>query len=254
MRVIGLIGPKGSGKDTSYDILKEQKRVDGKISFAGPLKAICGEVFGLHFNLLNDADLKELPFKEPVVMTTKHIRKIINLCETYVPSVIGSLIKYRSNAVSMAGLEGRAFKTPRELMQIVGTDLIRERIYKRWHLEAAFSEKALGKLKQNGTYCVTDVRFENEHDFLAEMYPDSYKAYYVDRPEASKKLAEAVASGNAHASESDTQKIKTRLADAVIDNSGSLDDLADVMKTLDLGSDMTSEAKAPKSKFRFARD
>lgn len=247
MRVIGLIGPKGSGKDTSYEQLRDMKRVDGKISFAGPLKEICGKVFGLHFNLLNDPVLKEKVMKEPITLTRKHIRQIIGLCEEYVnPVTAEGRVLYRSATVSVVGLEGRTFNTPRELMQIIGTELIRDRVYKPFHREAAFSEKALAKLKKDGTYAVTDVRFLDEHTFLEAKYGSAYRAYYVSRPEADEVLATAT-----HPSELETQKIRVLLADHTIDNSGSLEDLNDLLKTLELGTEGT-EPPAKGSKFRFA--
>lgn len=254
MKIIGLIGPKGSGKDASYEILKDAKRVDGKISFAGPLKAICGEVFGLHFNLLNDPDLKEKEMKEPIVLTARHIRAIRNLCEDYVNPVTpdGQLL-YRSNAISVVGLEGRQFKTPRELMQIIGTELIRDRIWKGWHRTAAFSEKALSKLKKTGTYAVTDVRFLDEHQFLQAKFGKAYEAYYVDRPEASEKLTASVAKGNAHQSETETQVLREMLKDSVIENYGDLDDLKNTVKAIQfhVNVDETEEATAKGSRFRY---
>lgn len=247
MRIIGLIGPKGSGKDTSYELLKDAKRVDGKISFAGPLKEICGQVFGLHYNLLNDPVLKEKELKEPIKLTRKQIRQIIDLCEEYVPSVTqDGQILYRSNTVSTVGLDGREFKTPRELMQIIGTDLIRDRLHKGWHRAAAFSDKALSKLKKDGIYAVTDVRFLDEHEFLSAKFGQAYKAFYVSRPAADEVLAKAT-----HPSELETQKIRVLLADSVIDNSGTLDDLKDLLKELDLGTKGT-EPPAKGSRFRYA--
>lgn len=252
MRVIGLIGPKGSGKDASYEILRESKRVDGKISFAGPLKEICGQVFGLHFNLLNDPVLKEKEMATPITLTRKNIKSILQLCEQYVPAVQGDgRMLYRSETVSTVGLEGRVFKTPRELMQIIGTELIRDRLYKPFHREAAFSEKALAKLKKDGVYAVTDVRFLDEHTFLEAKYGKAYKGYYVDRPEASEKLEASIASGNAHQSETETQKIRELLADSTIENHGNLDDLKEMLEDLDLGTEGT-EPVAKGSRFKFA--
>lgn len=250
MHLIGFIGPKGSGKDTSYSILKELKKVDGKISFAGPLKAICGEVFNLHFNLLNDPILKERELREPITLTGRHIRQIRNLCEEYVnPVTPEGIILYRSNAISTVGLEGRVFKTPRELMQIIGTELIRDRVWKGWHRAAAFSTKALSKLKTNGTYAVTDVRFLDEHEFLTERFEGSYKAFYVSRPEAEKALE-----GATHPSELETQRIRAVLTDSVIYNSGTLEDLTGKLTNLDFGfNTATTDAAPPKgSRFRFA--
>ena len=65
MKIVSFTGPKGSGKDTSADILKEEKIASGSLSFAGPLKKICMEVFKLHHNYMNDPILKE---KEPLTI------------------------------------------------------------------------------------------------------------------------------------------------------------------------------------------
>ena len=247
MRIISFVGPKGSGKDTSYELLRDAKRVDGKISFAGPLKAICSEVFGLHVNLLNDPDLKEKTMKEPITLTNKHIRAIRDLCESYVPSVTSDgIILYRANAISTVGLEGRVFTTPRQLMQIIGTELIRDRVWKNWHKAAAFSEKALSKLKRTGTYAVTDLRFIDEHAFLLEKFGSFYKAFYVSRPEAEEVLLKST-----HPSELETQKIRKLLTHNVIDNSGSLEDLKETLKELDLGAEGT-EAPLKGSRFKYA--
>jgi hypothetical protein len=249
MKIIGLIGPKGSGKDTSFELLEELKLADGKISFAGPLKTICSKVFGMAPVMFHDVVFKEKELKKPITLTLKHIRAIRDLCEEYVPSVTdNNWIKWNPNAVSTVGLEGRVFKTPRELLQVIGTDLIRDRVYGKFHMEAAFSPEATKRLKKNGTYCVTDVRFLNEHEFLTSKFGASYKAFYVDRPEASAKLAEAVASGSAHQSETETQAIRELLKDSIIDNSGTLADLKKLLKTLDLGSKVKD---TPESKFRY---
>lgn len=248
MKIVGLVGPKGSGKDTSYELLKELKKVDGKISFAGPLKLICTEVFGLHANLLNDADLKEKPMKEPITLTLKHIRKIRDLCEEYVEPVLndGTLL-YRSNAISVAGLEGLTFKTPRELMQVIGTELIRDRVYKGWHRNAAFSTKALSKLKQNGTYAVTDVRFFDENEFLTEKFGDDYQAYYVARPEAEANLEKAT-----HPSELETKKIREVISTTnIIDNSGDLEELKTQLGKLTLKVPKSTKPKEPGSRFKY---
>jgi len=117
--------------------------------------------------------------------------------------------------------------------------------------QAAFSEKALSKLKKDGVYAVTDVRFLDEQEYLAKRFGSAYKGYYVDRPEASEKLEESIASGNAHQSETETQMIRELLAESTILNHGSLKDLEEALEDLDLGTEGT-EPPAKGSKFRFA--
>jgi len=69
-------------------------------------------VFGLHLNLLNDPDLKERELKEPITLTRKHIKTILQLCTTYVnPVTEDGYVLYNIDKVTVTGLEGRVFKT-----------------------------------------------------------------------------------------------------------------------------------------------
>lgn len=56
--ILGLFGRKGSGKDTFADYLVENFGFQ-KLSFAGPLKNTCKELFSLTDAQLNDPVLKE---------------------------------------------------------------------------------------------------------------------------------------------------------------------------------------------------
>ena len=91
----------------------------------------------------------------------------------------------------------------------------------------------------------------DEHEYLTAKFGTSYKAFYVDRPEASKKLEYAVLSGTAHSSETDTQKIRELLKDSVIDNSADLEYLKEFLGELDLGKNV-AEAPVKGSRFQFA--
>jgi hypothetical protein len=76
MRIVVFAGPKGAGKDSCADILKEEKKVKKSVSFAYPLKRICSEVFEVPFQLMNDAILKEKELKNPIKVTLKHLRAV----------------------------------------------------------------------------------------------------------------------------------------------------------------------------------
>ena len=70
MKIVGLVGPKGAGKDTVFELLRDMKKSHGKISFAGPLKQICKAVFDLNDLQVNDAFEKERLFKVPMTLFT----------------------------------------------------------------------------------------------------------------------------------------------------------------------------------------
>lgn len=224
MKIIALVAPKQAGKDASFDVLKKNKLVDGKIAFANPLKALCSEFFNLHPNLMHDADLKELPLKEPIILRPATLRKLKHKLYDYLdPYVEGQF--YNVNKAPIQGLENRVVNTPRELLQIVGTDLIRDRIYKDWHLKTAFNTDFLSKkrdFKKDGTYVVTDCRFLNEYEFLKTINPN-LQSFYIERPEAEQTLQDAT-----HQSELETIKIREAVlkdGGSIIKNDGSLKDL-----------------------------
>lgn len=243
MKIVGFVGPKGSGKDTAALILIEGKKAQGKLSFAGPLKEICGKVFGLSFNQLNDPELKEQPLYAPITLAPKHFREINRLLDVYLPPVTSDgRVLYRLGVASIVGLEGRVIATPRELLQIIGTNYIRDRVYKNWHLLAALGPTALKGKDQDGLYCVTDVRFVNEFEHLRDTFGNDFICYYVERPEAEERLAAAT-----HPSETDVIKVKAQLPETqVLKNTGTLEDLKALVKALPLPTDAESEGKAAK--------
>lgn len=248
MRIVSFTGPKGSGKDSSADILKEAKIAAGSLSFAGPLKKICMKVFELHHNFMNDPILKEKELATPIVLQAKHFRKI-NLEMT--SHLDQDEFFYNPHKASISGLEGMVIKTPRQLLQIIGTEYIRNRINPDWHLQAAFSKSTLEKLDQDGLYCVTDARFPNEYTFLATKFGEDFKGFYVERPEAEERLAKSQ-----HDSELQVLEVKKLIAeDNIIVNNKSLEDLKKKLLLLNLGSSQPKKGMKgqPSSKFKYAQ-
>lgn len=208
------------------------------------------EVFSLNVGQVNDPILKERAFETPIVVTKAHLRAIKNKCVAILDpySADGTTILYNPNKASVIGLEGRALKSPREVLQIIGTDYIRERIFSGWHLNAAFSTATLDKIirlhGRNAVLCVTDIRFVNEYEFLKEKFGNDFTCYYITRPEAEKQLNKAT-----HPSELETRKIRDLLGDSVIVNDGSMDELEEKLSKLELS---TKEEKLGKgSRFGF---
>lgn len=250
MRIVSFTGPKGSGKDTSADVLKEAKIAAGSLSFAGPLKKICMKVFKLHHNLMNDPILKEKELSEPITLTSAHFRKI-NLEMT--EHLDQDEFFYNPYKASIAGLEGMVIKTPRQLLQIIGTEYIRNRIHPDWHLQAAFSKTTLASLDQEGLYCVTDARFPNEYQFLADKFGEDFQGFYVERPEAEEKLA-----ASTHASELQVLEVKKLIPEEnILKNDKSIEDLKKSL-LLKLGIEKPKKGNNKKgqstaNKFKFAQ-
>lgn len=248
MKILGFVGPKGSGKDESYAILKKHNKVLRKLSFAGPLKDICQKVFSLSDYDCNDPAGKERDFKEPITLTAAHIRAILKMLPDWVDVVDPDTGKFRYNInkVSASGLVGTIFKSPRELLQFVGTEIIRNSVWEDWHINAALSDKAILTLPNpDAVYAVTDVRFENELAALQKKFGPAFQCYYVERPEAEERLATAT-----HSSETVVKVLREKLGeDNVIKNDGSLKDFE---KTVLSAKFPTESYKTPKkSRFVF---
>lgn len=231
MKFVAFVGPKGSGKDTSADILLKNNRARQKMSFAGPLKEICAKSFELPTQLMHDPVLKEKDFKEPLKATARILKNIKRELPKYLAEMgEDGLIKYNIDRVAINGLENRLFKNPREILQIIGTDFIRNRVYQSWHLEAAFGKTNLAKYRQDATYCITDTRFLNEYEYLKELFGDAIDFYYVERPKAEKVLKKAT-----HESELEILKIKEKIPkENIIKNNKKLEDLEKIVMDLRL--------------------
>ncbi len=94
--MIGFVGKKSSGKDTSGDYLVEKYGFE-KQSFAYPLKKCCKEMFALTDAQLNDPILKETPDPRWYGATPRQILQFVgtdlfrNQLETIMPNIGNSV-------------------------------------------------------------------------------------------------------------------------------------------------------------------
>lgn len=227
MRLLVFVGPKQSGKDASARILKENKTVTGNISFALPLKRICSNAFNVSMALFNDDVLKDRPFAVPIEVTIRQLRKVKDALADYVDPNVNyyNLAKVPSN-----GFVDLCFRTPREILQVIGTEFIRNNIFIDYHVHAAFSTHniKLGQFSVNSPYAITDCRFLSEYEYLSKNHDCQF--FYVERPEA-----EVVLDGATHQSELEVRKVRDVLlanGGTLIKNDGSLKDLAEKLKNI----------------------
>lgn len=121
MVLIGLIGKKGSGKDTTADFLTGRYGFI-KRAYADPLKKVCKELFLLEDGQVHDPVLKEK-------------------------------------------IDPRWDMTPRQMMQWMGTDIVRSQLGKDFwvrHMDM------FRRLHPTQDIVVTDVRFQNEADWITK--------------------------------------------------------------------------------------
>lgn len=154
--IIGLSGRKRSGKSTVANVLKS-KGFEA-LSFAGPLKEIVAQAFGLDMFLLTDQESKE-NYQLTIYIQPLHILKmcyIANSC--YYPITDAQTAYAVNNPPTML------IKTPRQLLQVVGTEVFRNCIDKDYWLNAFQAQ-----LKPGVNYVSDDARFSNERALIKKL-------------------------------------------------------------------------------------
>lgn len=253
LRLTGFIGPKGSGKDTAAKAMIKTGKLTGRLQFAGPLKKICAKLTGYPSLYFEDPYYKDTLFTEltmevngggrgklaPVKLDAKFLRLVKNELPKYVSEfdTANNQYLYNVDRVSIAGLENRVANSPRELMQLLGTDLIRDRVYKDWHLLAAFSDEIIKNKRDYTNWAVTDIRFKNELLFLQQKFGDAFVCFYVERPEAEEQAKE-----QSHSSEKEVLELKSLLGpEQIIKNDGSIEDFQALLKDLKVSNALKKE-------------
>ena len=177
MQLIGLAGRAGSGKDTVAHFLCETHGFV-QISLADPLRDGLKAMLGLTDEQLHRRDLKETP-------------------------------------MDWLG------KSPRELLQTLGTEWGREHVAPDFWLRVA--ERRIARIKASSPWLhiagivLSDIRFENEADWLREQ---GGQVWHIKRNEAPQLGSQAAA----HRSE---QHILAEAGEPHINNFGTLEALYD---------------------------
>jgi hypothetical protein len=121
MKIISFTGPKGSGKDSCADMLKHQGVSQGKVSFAGPMKVIVGIVYGITPPIFEDPYRKERVFDEgPIVFDREVFASMVGRMQDFNRDT--SLEKCK---MAYDIIKPKELWTPRELLQYVGSEIIR---------------------------------------------------------------------------------------------------------------------------------
>jgi hypothetical protein len=155
-----------SGKDM---LCKAMETVYGAKTFslATHLKALCGKILEIELPMLSPWDYMKLD-------TWKNNRGL--LCEEGIrlskPSleIITEETGFGLEDVSRMCNELK-FRNVRELLQLVGTEVIRT-IDGTWHIRKTLQD--INKLPENSIACVDDIRFQNELDAFRKAGADSF--------------------------------------------------------------------------------
>jgi hypothetical protein len=157
--IIGVNGRARSGKNTIADVMVKKFGFT-QISFADPLKNICSDAFEIPLNYFHDDNLKDSPFPVPVVVTEQHLERLV----TNLISAGCTFTNDQINELNTKGL-GYSFISPRNLLQIVGTDLVRGTLGDTTWIDIFKRTIA----KSDGNFIVPDARFINERRIVKEL-------------------------------------------------------------------------------------
>ncbi len=185
--LIGLAGRISSGKDTVGGFIKQYLSrygisVTTLVSFAEPLKKICQEVYAFTNEQMTDRTLKEM----------------------------GDIRYPRGD---------RSFLTPREAMQLLGTEWGRRCYPNTWsHL----GMRRASALLASGNHVVfTDCRFVGEATAIRDAGGEVWRIH--------RKIADEVVATHTSETEMDTPTF-TKLVSRVVNNDGTLEQLFDAVK------------------------
>ncbi|MHB1642041.1 MAG: deoxynucleotide monophosphate kinase family protein [Acidithiobacillus sp.] len=192
--IIGLTGAAGSGKDSVADILVAKHGFQ-RIAFADCLYEEVSTAFNVPIDFLKNRDTKESPT----------LRLALGCCADE---------EFCRVVMRVCGVSRGAAWSPRQILQWWGTE------YRRAQREPYWIDKVRDRILSNGSlgWVITDVRFQNEADLVQEL---GGQLGLVLRPGI-----EPVAN---HVSEEFWQ---TCSPDVVIQNDGTLEDLAGTVNVL----------------------
>lgn len=144
--IIGLAGRKESGKTELALICNEYGYKT--ISFATPLKTLIANLLGI---------------------TIKQVNELKKVNNTYVLQNMDLIFLSKETDIPLDIVKEKcgekSFKNTRELMQYIGTDLIRE-YNPNWHVNKT---KETILLDKEQSYVIDDVRFPNERKMIEEL-------------------------------------------------------------------------------------
>ena len=168
--ILGLSGKALSGKDTVADYLIERHNFPYKTGFAYNLKISCMRLFGLTEDQVFSQEGKSSVFSVPLITTYDDIYNILGwMRKTHDISI---------HDKDYNKLIGKKLYSPRDILQFVGTEVMR--FYASdYHMEVIFRS-----VKNTDSVIITDVRFPNESQAVLDnggkivriLRPDSLRS------------------------------------------------------------------------------
>jgi len=239
MRVLGLLGAAGSGKDTVARFIQGADPAVAKISFADPIKLFCQEVFDFtHDQLWGPSEARNAPdlrYKD-LAQREQALTNFWQRAPYWLDDILPKEIKSRATVARASmllldwflGVLRRDDVTPRYALQGLGTQWGRN-VYSSIWIDYALN-KAQQRVAEGASLAViTDVRFINEARVISDL---GGAVWRIVRP--SLDTSAVTAAGIAkHASEEE-QKSKEieEYIDLDIINDSTLEDLRKKVEVL----------------------
>jgi len=216
--ILSLSGIAQSGKDSIANFIQSKYPLK-KLSFAANLKSMCRSIFNLTEYHTDSQEGKEALLKKPIRFNKTNFSKILKWMER-THSLVSA--KDKIQQLKDVYINNVVFTTPRQLLQFIGTDLIRS-ICITYHLDV-LEEQIIKDRYSN--FATVDSRFSNERDLL-----DKYGATIVLVERPSLTIVGTHASENSLGNRNDY--------DAIVVNDGTLEDLK--VKSLKLWEDIIND-------------
>ncbi len=154
-RIYAICGKKGHGKDTLANAIISHNETYQIVSHAKELKNMCSSIFNIEENYFFDSSLKEKQFDTPI----------------NIDDYIDEMNKITGLDLDKAGLKANS---PRELLQYVGTEYVRNKDEDYW-------AKILWKsIEYKEKILIPDLRFKNEVKFAIENHASIVKIIRLD--------------------------------------------------------------------------
>lgn len=214
LKVLALIGFKKSGKTTSFEMISDYFLENEIFALKGEstplemqnakrLKEACSEAFGLRYDYFESQKYKEKKLCVPMVLTKSKLSVILNMFNIDIETVD---IERHIDMV---------FSTPRNVLQYVGTEVLRE-------IDPDIHCRLVTQLApKNGIVVITDNRFPSEIDFYSDFFKDDLTTVYIQNDKAE---IEAFVDGEPHESERHIVSLGNN-SNYVIRNNSSIEDL-----------------------------
>lgn len=175
--IIGIAGKRGTGKDTAglHFVKKHGFR---RAAFADSLKEVCAEAFDISEYSLHEREYKELRLVPPFTVNEIGAQSLVDALNE--KRAAGDLppLSEESAKLIFDGILGQTFKTPREILQFVGTDLVRKHLGDNYWVDIFHA-----KYKVYDKLVITDVRLPNERKYVKDRQGHLLRLRRSDEPE-----------------------------------------------------------------------